>query len=163
MSCSVLSRISLRCGVCALLLLSSACATHFDYTEIDVGSVPFEDAWTAVVEISETDGFLVDPAGTDRGKKIFESTWRTQAVPFRVSAGVHRGVRRRVHAEFTRPEDKTSWTIRYYVERQVISDIAGAMDPQEDDWSAGGQDFETERRIAAKLAVRFQPGLEGTP
>jgi hypothetical protein len=163
MSWSVLSRISLRCGVCALLLLSGACATHFDKMEVDLGNVPFEDAWNAVVEISETDGFVMDPAGTDRGKKIFESVWRTQSVPFRISAGEHRGKRLRVHAEFTQPEGKTNWLVRFYVERQVIGDMTGSMDPQEEHWDSGGQDFEVERRIAAKLAMEFRPGVEGTP
>ena len=100
---------------------------------------------------------------TPVSRTAFESRWRTQAVPFRVSAGVHRGVRRRVHAEFERPEGKKNWLIKYYVERQVIGDMTGSMDPQEEHWEAGGQDVETERRIGAKLAVRFWPDLRMDP
>jgi len=159
MSWSVLSDVSRRCGACVLLLLSGACGTSFTYQEVDVGIVPFEDVWVAIVEISETDGYPVDASGTDRGLRVFESRWRTRSVPFRVSAGVHRGDRRRVHAEMERPEDKQNWLVRFYVERQVITDITGAFDPQEDDWEAGGQDVDMEARIMAKLLVRFRaPG-----
>ena len=65
-------------------------------------------------------------------------------------------MRRRVHAELVQAEATKSWLIRYYVERQVIGDMAGALEPQEKHWKDGGQDVDTELRIRAKLTVRFR-------
>ena len=91
---------------------------------------------------------------------MFESHWRAQAVPFRLAAA-HRGVRRRVHAEFVRPDGGPDWLVRYYVQRQVIGDMTAAFDPQEEDWEEAGQDPDTELRIEVKLRSRF--GVEAPP
>lgn len=121
-----------------------------DWREVTVGNVPLEDAWTAMVEIAEVDGYPIDPGGTDRGKHVLETRWRTRAGPFRGS------VRKRVHAEFERTRDDTAWMVRYYVERQNVPDVSKGFDPAEEDWAHDGQDQETEDRIAAKLRFRFE-------
>jgi hypothetical protein len=119
------------------------------WREVNVGKVPLGDAWTAMEEIAAVDGYPVDAAATDRGLREFTSRWRSVELPFR------KGSRRRVHARFAQGEDD-SWTIRYYVEVQTVDDIAKAFEPTERDWSAAGQDAETESRFAAKLRTRFE-------
>jgi len=137
------------------LVLLSSCGVVFQYQEVELGPQPFDDVWDAVVEVAAADGYPEDPAGTDRGLRIFESRWRTQAVPFRLGS-VHRGARRRVHAEFEQDPDDRSWLVRFYVERQVIGDMTESLNPSEEHWTEGGQDAETERRMRVKLRSRFQ-------
>lgn len=140
-------------GLFGLLLLAS-CGVVFQYQEVQVGPQPFDDVWDAVVEVAAVDGYPVDSARTDRGLRVFESLWKTQAVPFRLGS-THRGRRRRVHAEFEQPGGGPGWLVRFYVERQVIGDMTGSLDPAEEHWTEGGQDVDTERRISVKLQSRF--------
>ena len=150
MDCSLHCRIARWLAAGLLVALSSGCfGPSFEWREIDVGEVHLGDAWTAVEEIAKVDGFPVDPAGTDRGLREFTSRWRTSELPFR------RSNRRRVHARFERTDDN-GWLIRYYVEQQTVEDISKSFDPEDRDWSAAGQDAETENRFTAKLKSRFE-------
>ncbi len=126
-----------------------------DYREIDLGSVPLEDAWNEFARVVESDGLRVDEATTDRGRRVLQTHWRTRAMPFRGS------VRRRVYAEFEPSADERSWLVRFYVERQTVNDIGKGFEPEEDDWEEWGQDVEFEQRLAAKLTLRFHGRMPG--
>ena len=133
------------------MLAATGCFTPVQWRESQVGPVPFEDVWTAFQEFAETDGFPIDRAGSDRGRKSFVSMWRSRELPFR------RSNRRRVHATFERL-DEGGWLVRYYVEQQTVGDIARSFEPREEDWDDAGQDSEMEQRLAVKLNLRFPNG-----
>lgn len=140
-----LVRVSLLVGLSALC----SCST-WNWQEVNAGPLAFEDVWGAVEDVAQVDGYPVDQAATDRGLKVFQTRWRTRELPFRM------GQRKRVHAEFEQRDEKDDWWVLFYVEQQKISDIDQTFDPEEDAWSSNGQDTDTERRFAVKLADRFR-------
>jgi hypothetical protein len=140
-----------------LLLLSasaiaSACAGPRQWRDLGERAVPFEQVWTAVVETSSRHGFAIDHSGSDRGRGIYQSRWRTWAQGF---GQTHR---LRIHAEMEQGEvvdSRRSWRLRFHVERQTVPDMARSMDPREADWEADGQERDLEDVIEAQLRLRF--------
>ena len=138
------------------LLLAASCATkRAEWRDFTTPVVPFEEAWTAVLDKATLNGFVSEIAGdesTDRGLRVFHSRWIAREYGFRMSK------RRRLHVEFASSTAQPGgWVIRYRVEQQQISDIARSMNPEEDDWKPDGQDRDAEDRIAAQ--VRLQLGM----
>lgn len=142
---------------CALLLglTLSACQSGPDWQKVDVGPVPFEDAWDAVAQIAEIDQMPIDAAGTDRGKRVMQTMWRTRSMPFRGS------IRRRLRAEFEQPEQGRDWLVKFCVEKQTTGLVSGGFDPKEEDWTDAGQDDQMEMLMLAKLNLRFRGDIGG--
>ncbi|MEM7203372.1 MAG: hypothetical protein AAF628_24125 [Planctomycetota bacterium] len=143
-----------RLGAAALLLLAGGCAAEREWRDVPLGDVAFEDAWDAVETAAAVDGFALNLASSDRGLRVLETNWRERAMPFRGS------VRRRIHAEFDRGE-AAGWNVRFYAEKQTVTDMAKGFEPEDEDWVEDGQDADLEERIAAKLMLKFHGSLSG--
>ncbi len=145
--------------ILSVLGLLTACASEPKWRTVDV-KAPFGEAWNAFVDVGVTNGYrqFDGPDGTDRGMRVFVSTWRESPAPFRMSA------RTRLRGKFERPEGQDdAWQIRFYVQRQKVREIEAGFDPHEADWSDDGQDGDREDIILGQLRLRFGQDLGITP
>lgn len=132
------------------------CSTHrAEWREFETPVVPFEEIWRTVLEKAQLSGFVSQIAGdeaTDRGLKEFHSRWITREYGFRNT------MRRRMHAAFE-PSETTpgAWRVKLRIEREIVSDMAKSMKPEDRDWKSDGQDTDTEDRILAQ--VKMQLGM----
>lgn len=150
----------MRCPAAVLSLLLSivfaGCTAPTQWREFE-HDAPFEDMWRGLVEIAEHHGFFTDAAASDRGERRFVSQWRELPAPFR------RGYRDRLHAEFTRPEQRPGWYLRFWIEHQVVTDIARGFEAEEGDWKSAGQDTRREDVVLGQLRLRFGQELGVVP
>jgi hypothetical protein len=137
----------MRCLVVVGLVLVAACSSPPTWRAVE-HRAPLEDLWARLLRVVEVHGFVTDAALTDRGERTYTSKWRTSAVPF------GKGQRTRLHARFERPEERAdTWRLEYWVERQTVGDFAKSFEPEEQDWSAAGQDREREDIIFGQLRL----------
>ncbi|MEZ5963035.1 MAG: hypothetical protein R3F56_04225 [Planctomycetota bacterium] len=130
----------------------TGCAAPPQWRDLGDRAVSFETAWNAVVETSTRHGFTPDDRGTDRGRGLFQSRWRSWTQGFGQSR------RMRMRAELERAEavdESLVWHLRFCVERQSVPDMARSMNPRESDWVSDGQDRDFEDVIEAQLRLRF--------
>lgn len=143
-------RASLACGVAAVALLAACANTRRDWQEVASPPAPFEEVWDAVRNTAQVNQYTEDTRASDRGLGVFQTRWKTAELPF------GRGRRSRLRAEIERVEEAPNgWLVRFYVERQTVRDIGRSLFPEEDDWSADGQDRDTEVRLLRQLQLRF--------
>lgn len=123
------------------------------YRELDAPDKSFGDIWVGMQLLTRRLGYAADRAETDRGRRVFQSTWRTQT---RFPRG---SVRHRVRVEVDRIEvNMPGWRLRCYVERQRVDTIGRSLSPREEDWEPDGQDLERENTFMGQL--RTELGLE---
>jgi len=140
-------------AVLPLLLGLAACASSPSWRSV-THDAPFEDIWVQFVQIAAANGYALDEAETDRGQRIFVSTWRTVPASFRGAS------RSRVHARFERPEGETSgWMIEFYVEKQSVDDPKLSFDPIDADWDDAGQDGQREDILLGQTRLAFGQDL----
>ena len=136
-----------------LLALPGCMTPRPEWREIKVPPQSFDDVWTAVVQKAELNGFkpqIAGPDASDRGARVFHSRWVTREYGFRKT------FRRRMHAEFEESDTEPGgWKVRLRVERQTVKDMARVLKPEDTDWSADGQDIETEQRIAVQVKMHL--------
>ncbi len=134
-----------------LLLLASlaSCTSPPKPLEIEV-PLGFGEAWEHFVDVANRAGFRQDTGETDRGLRVFVSRWRESPAPF------GKGSRTRLHGEFEQNQDAPDvWRLDFWVERQIVKDIAIGYDAQDKDWSAAGQDAEREQILLGQLRLRY--------
>ena len=123
------------------------------YRELELPDQTFGDIWVAMQHATRDLGYRADRRETDRGRRVFQSTWNTQPKFPRGS------VRRRVRAEVERIEPgQPGWRVRCYVEKQRVDTIGRSLNPREEDWAPDGQDLGREEKFVGKL--RSWLGLE---
>ena len=145
------------------LLLSFALGGCFlqtyTYRELDVPNKSFGDIWVGMQHVTRRLGYAADRGETDRGRRVFQSTWETRLMFPRGS------MRYRVRAEVERIRpNEPGWRVRCYVERQKVNNIARSLNPREEDWEPDGQDPLKENVFVGTL--RGELGLtvlESTP
>lgn len=149
---------------CALgcLILATACATPPRWMDVVVDR-PFGEIWDGFVAIAERQGYIMDRRASDRGLRQFVSHWRESPAPFGM------GSRTRLHGKFGRPDPTedghpvAGWKLEFRVERQVVKDMAPGFEPEESDWTDGGQDGTREEVLAGQLRLRFGQSLGVDP
>jgi len=140
---------------CLLLLAFTGCfGLTRTYRELDAPNKSFGDVWVGLQHVTRRLGYAADRGETDRGRRVFQSTWRTQAKFPRGSA------RHRVRAEVNRIEpNKPGWRVRCYVERQKVDTIGRSLNPREEDWEPDGQDLDRENTFVGTLRAELGLGV----
>jgi len=129
-----------------LVVMTCSCGTSYHWQSIDKQE-PFEDLWFEVARLAGTHGFAPNHALTDRGKRVYVSVWREYPAPFRF------GRRSRFKAQFLPKENGKGWRIEFYIQQQVVKDMAHGFNPGEGDWSDSGQDVAREQVILGQLRL----------
>lgn len=124
-----------------LLVLSTflgGCVQTFTYRELELPNKTFGEIWVGMQHVTRKMGYKAKTV--DRGKKVFESGWRTQT---RFPRG---SIRHRLRAEVERlklatPDDPdaSGWRVRCYVEQQRVATVGRTLNPREEDWEPDGQ------------------------
>lgn len=139
--------------------LLQGCASGLrDFREIEVRDVPFAVLWE-LSEESIRDGFglQMDGAATDRGQRVLQSRWRVR------HGGFEPSTRTRLRVEIESLGEQRGrdgdpgldYVVRYYAEREQVGDVAKRLHPQEEDWSAAGQDGQMEQIFDYQLRARI--------
>lgn len=141
--------------LCLLLLqVLGGCTQTLKYRELEVPDRTFGEVWVGMQVVTRKMGYHAKLV--DRGKKVFESSWRTQT---RFPRG---SVRHRLRAEVERIDprqpDEPGWRVRCCIERQTVTTVGRSLNPEEDDWEPSGQDLDREERFVALL--RGELGLK---
>ena len=136
-----------------LLALVGCSAAPPTYRELDAPGASFSQVWMGMQHVTRRLGYAADGNVTDRGKRVFQSSWHT--LP-RFPRGT---IRHRMRAEVVRiAPGEPGWRIRYYVEQQTVDSITRSLSPREEDWEAAGQDGLKERVFIGTL--RAELGLK---
>lgn len=148
----------LRAPLLALLLLCAACGTSRNWQEVHTVPMRFAQVWEGVDFVARTDGFLPDPAESDRGLGVYQTRWRRQTLM------LGRAGRYRLRAEIrAKEEPEGAWLVRYYIEQQKVDDLARMFTQTEDDWSAAGQFSAREQIFGERLSRRLGTGPDYSP
>ena len=128
------------------------------YREINAPDKSFSDVWIGLQLVTRRLGYRADREETDRGRRVFQSTWNTSLRWPRNS------VRRRMRAEVVRiSPGQPGWRVRCYVEKQIVDSVTGSLNREDDDWEPAGQDPKYENRLVGTLRAELGlPVLEPT-
>jgi len=139
-----------------LLLFSflASCGTVRDWRELETEPMSFGEAWEGFTRIATArDGWRVDEAATDRGNGVWQSRWKKREMERNFP------IRNRLKMEFFMDDGsrEKGWLMRYVIEQEKCKDLRRHSNPQEDDWSADGQDNEGEAILGERLVRRLAP------
>jgi hypothetical protein len=130
-----------------LLQVLGGCTQVLKYRELEVPDRTFGEIWVGMQVVTRQMGYRAKRV--DRGKKVFESSWRTQT---RFPRG---SMRHRLRAEVERIDpkqpDQPGWRVRCCVEKQRVTTVGRSLNPGEDDWEPDGQDLDREKRFVRLL------------
>jgi hypothetical protein len=141
-------------GLAAFLAtLPSACfSPRIAWREVPAGERPLDEVWSTVVRSAERHGLRTDHAGTDQGLREFRSVWRVRTLGF----GRTNRIRMHAKVEPEAPPPPYRWLVRFRIERQDVPDMAKAMNPEESDWDAAGQESGMEDVVQRQLEMWFR-------
>ncbi|MCB9876042.1 MAG: hypothetical protein H6835_00440 [Planctomycetes bacterium] len=139
-----------------LLPFLAACGTVREWNELETEPMTLGACYDGLTACAQGARFVPDNAHSDRGLGELQSRWRRREVQLR---GTYYPVRNRLIAEIKVDEgsSETGWRLRYYIEQETVKDLSRHSTPQEDDWSADGQDREGEMILGAMLERRLAP------
>ncbi len=133
------------------LLATGGCVQTFAYRELDLPDKSFGEIWLGLQQVTRKMGYAADRNVTDRGKRVFQSTWETRLV-------FHNASRHRLRVEVERVgPDMPGWRVRCHAEKQRVGTIGRSLSPREEDWEPAGQEITREEEFMGQL--RGQLGL----
>ena len=137
---------------CLPLLFLVACGTVREWRYLDTEPMSLAECYDGVVFIADV-AYRNDTSVSDRGLGVYQSRWRRRESDYNFP------LRHRLRCEILIDQGSSDkgWPVRYRIEREKVEDLRRHRDPQEDDWSADGQDSEAEALFAQRLARRLAP------
>jgi hypothetical protein len=142
--------------LCALV---AACGSVRDWRDLRTDPMPLAEVYDGLSLVAGGDGFVNDTSVSDRGMGIWQSRWKQRLLDNR-----HPGrFRLRAEVDVDSGSAAAGWDLRYRIEQESVDDLRKSMSPQEDDWSAAGQDEPREAIFGEKLARRLAPKARANP
>ena len=137
-----------------LFSLFASCGSVRNWQELQTEPMSIGEAWSGFTAVATArDGWRVDESATDRGNGVWQSRWRKREMERNFP------IRNRLRMEILLDEGsrEQGWWIRYVIEQEKVKDLRRHAQPQEDDWSADGQDREGEAILSERLVRRLAP------
>ena len=141
----------------ALCAMFASCQS-FEWREYRSGPATQAEVYDAIDYLARTDGFGPS-AECDRGLAIWVSRWRVQ----QIGLGRPGRLKLRAQIELDQSSPEEGFLVRYWVERQTVSDLGKSLEPQEDDWEKDGQDVEREQLFGERLRRKLAKAADVAP
>lgn len=140
-------------------LLLTACASVREWRELRTDPMPIGEVYDGLVFVASGDGFINDASVSDRGFGIWQSRWKQRLLDNR-----HPGrFRLRAEVDLDGGSAAAGWDVRYRIEQETVKDLRRSTAPEEDDWSAAGQDGQREVIFGEKLVRKLAPKSLAAP
>jgi len=137
-----------------LFSLLASCSSVRDWRELETEPMSLGQVWNGFTQIATArDGWRVDESASDRGNGFWQSRWKKREMERNFP------IRNRLKMEIFLDDGsrEQGWLIRYVIEQEKCEDLRRHANPQEDDWSADGQDNEGEAILGERLVRRLAP------